>query len=82
MTCLGLSRLRTTGMLSQATRTPSARLAACRTMQPGLGERGTVGKPLPPGPGPQPQGGLRLNPAPSVGPPDPGLCPAPLGSQS
>lgn len=37
MTCWGLSRLSTTGTLSQATRTPSARWTARRAMQPGEG---------------------------------------------
>lgn len=69
MTCLGLSKLTTTGMLSQASRTPRARLAACRTMQPGLGERGgAVDKLLPPGPGLQPQGGNEAVPCPVSGP--------------
>lgn len=35
MTCVGLSRLRTTGTLSQATRMPRATCTARRTMQPG-----------------------------------------------
>lgn len=40
MTCVGLSRLTTTGTLSQATRTPRATCTARRTMQPGGGKRG------------------------------------------
>lgn len=40
MTCVGLSRLTTTGTLSQATRMPRATCTACRTMQPGGGQRG------------------------------------------
>lgn len=64
MTCLGLSKLRTTGMLSQATRTPRARLAACRIMQPGPEE--TVGKLLPPGLSPKHREELRLSPAPQL----------------
>lgn len=43
MTCVGLSRLMTTGTLSQATRTPSATCTARRTMQPGRGQTGAVG---------------------------------------
>ena len=34
MTCRGLSKLRTTGMLSQATRMPRARLTVPRATQP------------------------------------------------
>lgn len=34
MTCRGLSKLRTTGMLSQATRMPSTRLTVLRATQP------------------------------------------------
>lgn len=48
MTCLGLSKLTTTGMLSQAIRTPSARLTFCRTLRPGPGEGETAGKHPPP----------------------------------
>lgn len=41
MTCRGLSKLRTTGMLSQATRTPSARLTMPRATRPaGRGHSG------------------------------------------
>lgn len=43
MTCLELSRLMTTGTLSQATRMPREKLTTCRTMQPspkvGVGNR-------------------------------------------
>lgn len=68
MTCLGLSKLRTTGMLSQATRMPSARLAACRTIRPGPRKRELVGKLLPPGPRPQPWGRAEATPTAQLAP--------------
>lgn len=66
MTCLGLSKLRTTGMLSQATRMPSARLAACRTIQPGPGDREQVGELLHLGPDPSHREGLKPQLAPQT----------------
>lgn len=44
MIWVGLSRLRTTGTLSQATRAASARCTARRTMQPGRGRGGRWGQ--------------------------------------
>lgn len=48
MTCWGLSKLSTTGTLSQATRTPSARLTVCRaTLPAGRGNSGWAPAPRP-----------------------------------
>ena len=64
MTCRGLSKLRTTGMLSQATRTPSARLTVPRATLPKRWAEGIrVPGPLAGGGSTTARGILRLCPA-------------------
>lgn len=76
MTCLELSKLRTTGTLSQATRAPRARLTACRTMRPWHG-RGSRSASVPQA-GPAP-GRSRDHPPPSGRPPRPWPLSSPSG---